>query len=153
MRAVKGHNPTWQQKLLPTRINKNLEVVFEVKHHSIWPKPSSLRVAVTDPYPLSALLEMQGGNTFKTKLVASNNIELPPCCDNDGETAVKWRREHQVSSRDRQPKWANSAPDLGNTTRAFNRGWPLAGTVDRSGYGAVDLLGCTKGCTGRFEAI
>ncbi|KAJ7892924.1 hypothetical protein B0H14DRAFT_3854775 [Mycena olivaceomarginata] len=69
--VVKGQNPTWQQNLSPTRINENSEVVFEVKHRSIWPKPSTSRVAVTDPYPLSTLLEMQGGNTFKT------NIELP----------------------------------------------------------------------------
>ncbi|KAJ7301025.1 hypothetical protein DFH08DRAFT_827935 [Mycena albidolilacea] len=67
---------------------------------------SSSRVAVTDPYPLSTLLQMQGGNTFKTilmraggkqmaeslvwtsELVASNNIELPPCCDSDEH---KWK--------------------------------------------------------------
>ncbi|KAJ7828245.1 hypothetical protein B0H14DRAFT_2594747 [Mycena olivaceomarginata] len=64
--GVKGHNPAWQHNLSPTRINKNSEVVFEVKHRSIWPKLSSSRVA------------------------------------------------------------------------------HLAGTVDRSGYGAVDLLVCAK---------
>ncbi|KAJ6487912.1 hypothetical protein C8R45DRAFT_994873 [Mycena sanguinolenta] len=64
-------NPTWQQNLSPTRLNDNSEVVFEVKHRSIWPKPTTSRLAVTDPYPLSTLLQMQGGNTFKT------NIELP----------------------------------------------------------------------------
>ncbi|KAF8186968.1 hypothetical protein K438DRAFT_1973158 [Mycena galopus ATCC 62051] len=69
--VVKGQNPTWQQNLSPTRIHENSEVVFEVKHRSIWPKPTTSRLAVTDPYPLSTLLQMQGGNTFKT------NIELP----------------------------------------------------------------------------
>jgi len=69
--VVKGQNPTWQQNLSPTRINENSEVVFEVKHRSIWPKPTTSRLAVTDPYPLSKLLQMQGGNTFGT------NIELP----------------------------------------------------------------------------
>ncbi|KAJ7724964.1 hypothetical protein B0H14DRAFT_2641406 [Mycena olivaceomarginata] len=89
------------------------------------------QVAVTDPYPLSTLLQMQGGNTFETKklnyrpatvlmraggkqivgslvwtseLVASNNIELPPCCDSDehkwhtvqiaGESISKHPRTH-----------------------------------------------------------
>ncbi|KAJ7439347.1 hypothetical protein FB451DRAFT_149511 [Mycena latifolia] len=49
-RVVKGQmNPTWQQNLPPT----------------------TSRLAVTDPYPLRTLLEMQGGNTFGT------NIQLP----------------------------------------------------------------------------
>ncbi|KAK7044751.1 C2 domain-containing protein [Favolaschia claudopus] len=68
---VKGQNPTWQQNLSPMRIHENSEVVFEVKHRSIWPKPTTSCLAITDPYPLSTLLKMQGGNTFLT------NIELP----------------------------------------------------------------------------
>ncbi|KAF7360296.1 C2 domain-containing protein [Mycena venus] len=69
--VVKGQNATWQENLSPTRINENSEIVFEVKHRSIWPKPTTSRLAVTDPYSLSTLLQMQGGNTFGT------NIELP----------------------------------------------------------------------------
>ncbi|KAJ7108557.1 hypothetical protein C8R44DRAFT_803037 [Mycena epipterygia] len=65
--VVKGQmNPTWQQNLTPTRINETSEVTFEVKHRSVWPKPSTSRLAITDPYPLSTLLKMQGGNTFGT---------------------------------------------------------------------------------------
>ncbi|KAJ7100179.1 hypothetical protein B0H15DRAFT_796840 [Mycena belliarum] len=70
--VVKGQkNPTWQQNLSPTRISETSEVTFEVNHRSIWPKPTTCRLAVTDPYPLSTLLKMQGGNTFGT------NLELP----------------------------------------------------------------------------
>ncbi|KAJ7778264.1 hypothetical protein B0H16DRAFT_1502796 [Mycena metata] len=70
--VVKGQmNPSWNENLSPTRISDNSEVIFEVKHRSVWPKPSTSRLAVTDPYPLSTLLKMQGGNTFGT------NIELP----------------------------------------------------------------------------
>ncbi|KAJ7240826.1 hypothetical protein B0H12DRAFT_1074647 [Mycena haematopus] len=69
--VVKGQNPTWQQNLCPMRIEEDPEVVFEVKHRSIWPKPTTSRLAVTDSYPLSTLLQMQGGNNFKT------NIQLP----------------------------------------------------------------------------
>ncbi|KAJ7682967.1 hypothetical protein B0H17DRAFT_1138018 [Mycena rosella] len=70
--VVKGQmNPIWQQNLTPTRISETSEVTFEVKHRSTWPKPTTSRLAITDPYPLSTLLKMQGGNTFGT------NIELP----------------------------------------------------------------------------
>ncbi|KAJ7740017.1 hypothetical protein DFH07DRAFT_839644 [Mycena maculata] len=70
--VAKGQvNPIWQQNLTPTRINETSEVTFEVKRRSIWPKLSASPLAMTDPYPLSTLLKMQGGNTFGT------NIELP----------------------------------------------------------------------------
>ncbi|KAJ7158237.1 hypothetical protein C8R43DRAFT_995124 [Mycena crocata] len=70
--VVKGQmNPTWQQNLTPTRISETSQVTFEVKQRSVWPKPTTSRLAITDPYPLSTLLQMQGGNTFGT------NIELP----------------------------------------------------------------------------
>ncbi|KAJ7185666.1 hypothetical protein C8R46DRAFT_1061379 [Mycena filopes] len=70
--AVKGQ--IWNENLSPTRISDTSQVVFEVKHRSVWPllKPSAASpLAVTDAYPLSTLLKMQGGNTFDT------NIELP----------------------------------------------------------------------------
>jgi hypothetical protein len=47
-------------------MSETSEVTFEVKRRSVWPKPSTSRLAVTDPYPLSTLLKMQGGNTFGT---------------------------------------------------------------------------------------
>ncbi|KAJ6588970.1 hypothetical protein B0H19DRAFT_1102318 [Mycena capillaripes] len=77
--VVKGQmNPTWAQNLTPTRISEDSKVTFEVKHRSVWPKPSTSRLAVTDSYPLSTLLKMQGGNTFGT------NIELPLHVDTRG---------------------------------------------------------------------
>ncbi|KAJ7666111.1 hypothetical protein DFH06DRAFT_1185949 [Mycena polygramma] len=77
--VVKGQmNPTWQQNLSPTRMSDTSQVIFEVKHRSVWPKPSTSRLAVTDAYPLSTLLKMQGGNHFGT------NIELPLHADASG---------------------------------------------------------------------
>ncbi|KAJ7512776.1 hypothetical protein B0H11DRAFT_1947325 [Mycena galericulata] len=74
--AVKGQsNPVWQQNLTPTRMSETSEVTFEVKQRSVWPKLSASRLAITGPYPLRTLLDMQGGNTFGTSLI--EDIELP----------------------------------------------------------------------------
>ncbi|KAJ7211299.1 hypothetical protein GGX14DRAFT_697382 [Mycena pura] len=68
--ACRGQSdPIWQQNLTTSMVSESSEVTFEVMQRSVWPRPS--RLAMTDPYPLSTLLEMQGGNTFGT------NIELP----------------------------------------------------------------------------
>ncbi|KAJ6627880.1 hypothetical protein B0H10DRAFT_1940850 [Mycena sp. CBHHK59/15] len=86
--VVKGQiNPTWQQNLTSARLRESSEVTFEVKHRSVWPRPGTSRLATTDPYPLSTLLKMQGGNTFGT----SEFIQL----DNDLVVAIL-AYEHRV---------------------------------------------------------
>nr|GAT42530.1 predicted protein [Mycena chlorophos] len=71
-RCDRAQDPSWQQNLTVNTMSPTCQVTFEVMQRSpVWApgKPSTL--ACTDAYPLSTLLDMQGGNTFDT------NIELP----------------------------------------------------------------------------
>ncbi|CAK5261835.1 unnamed protein product, partial [Mycena citricolor] len=65
--AVKGEmtNPRWEQNLEYMDLSGQPAVVFEIMQRSgRLGRRSSLSVAKTEPYPLSTLLAMQGGNAF-----------------------------------------------------------------------------------------
>ncbi|KAJ7304826.1 hypothetical protein DFH08DRAFT_1055196 [Mycena albidolilacea] len=85
---------------------------------------------------------------WTSELVASNNIELLPCRDNDkckwqansGESISKHLRTHLGRDSETAVKWQREHRHL-------------AGSVDGSGYSAVDLLICAKGNSKPFGKI
>ncbi|KAF7315475.1 C2 domain-containing protein [Mycena indigotica] len=71
-RCDSEHDPSWQQNLTASTMSPTCQVTFEVLQRSpVWAPGKPNKLAVTDAYPLSTLLDMQGGNMFGT------NIELP----------------------------------------------------------------------------